>query len=85
MNREIKITTITGDDLFYGKLRDIYPQLEGDRFIKIHKSYLVNYEHVVTFKYNEVRMSNSDCLPISQLKRKEIRALQLRYEIERLG
>lgn len=85
VNREIKITMITGEDLFYGKLRDIYPQLEGAQFMKIHKSYLVNYEHVVTFKYDEVRMSNSDCLPISQLKRKEIRALQLRYEIEWLG
>jgi len=85
VNREIKITTITGEDMFYGKLRDVYLQLEGDQFMKIHKSYLVNYEHAVTFKYDEVRMSNSDCLPISQLKRKEIRALQLRYEIERLG
>lgn len=84
VNREIKITTISGEDLFYGKMRDIYLQLESDQFMKIHKSYLVNYEHVVTFKYDEVRMSNSDCLPISQLKRKEIRALQLRYEIERL-
>ncbi|WP_414150501.1 LytR/AlgR family response regulator transcription factor [Acetobacterium carbinolicum] len=84
VNREIKITTTTGEDLFYGKLRDVTPQLEGDQFMKIHKSYLVNYEHVVKFKYDEVRMSNSDCLPISQLKRKEIRGLQMRYELERL-
>ncbi len=84
VNREIKIVTTTGAEFFYGKLREVKAQVEGHHFMQIHKSYLVNYEHVSTFKYDQTKMSNADCLPISQAKRKAIRALQMRYEVERM-
>ena len=83
INREIKIVTITGEELFYGKLQEVFRQVAKYRFMNIHKSYIVNYEYVAKFKYDEVVMSNSVCLPISQLKRKEIRGLQMKYENER--
>ncbi|KNZ43473.1 LytR/AlgR family response regulator transcription factor [Acetobacterium bakii] len=83
VNREIKIVTITGEELFYGKLHEVFRQVTKYRFINIHKSYIINYEQVANFKYDEVVMSNSDCLPISQLKRKEVRGLQMKYESER--
>lgn len=83
VNREIRIVTTTGEELFYGKLHDVFHQVAKYRFINIHKSYIINYEHVANFKYDEVLMSNSACLPISQLKRKEVRGLQMRYENER--
>ncbi|MDK2943160.1 MAG: hypothetical protein PWP56_2673 [Acetobacterium sp.] len=80
VNREIKIVTTTGEELFYGKLQEVFRQVAKYRFINIHKSYIINYEQVANFKYDEVVMSNSDCLPISQLKRKEVRGLQMKYE-----
>lgn len=83
VNREIKIVTTTGVELFYGKLQEVFRQVAKYRFITIHKSYIINYEQVTNFKYDEVLMSNSACLPISQLKRKEVRGLQMKYEQER--
>ncbi|MBC3798631.1 LytR/AlgR family response regulator transcription factor [Acetobacterium tundrae] len=83
VNREIKIVTPTEEEMFYGKLHDIFHQVAKHRFLNIHKSYIVNYEYVAKFKYDEVVMCNSICLPISQLKRKEVRRLQMRYENER--
>ena len=83
VNREIKIVTTTGEELFYGKLQEVFRQVAKYRFITIHKSYIINYEQVANFKYEEVQMSNSACLPISQLKRKEVRRLQMKYESER--
>ncbi|MPW26374.1 response regulator [Alkalibaculum sp. M08DMB] len=84
VDREIKIVSIKGEELFYGKLDDIFHQVEKYHFMNIHKSYIVNYDHIEKFKYNEVIMSNSIHLPISQLRRKEIRGLQIKYEKERL-
>ncbi|MDD3306210.1 MAG: LytTR family DNA-binding domain-containing protein [Acetobacterium sp.] len=83
VNREIKIVTTTGVELFYGKLQEVFRQVAKYRFITIHKSYIINYEQVANFKYDEVVMSDSACLPISQLKRKEVRRLQMKYESER--
>lgn len=83
VNREIKIVTTTGVELFYGKLHEVFRQVAKYRFITIHKSYIINYEQVANFKYDEVLMSNSTSLPISQLKRKEVRGLQMKYESER--
>ncbi|MEL7662262.1 LytTR family DNA-binding domain-containing protein [Acetobacterium wieringae] len=83
VNREIKIVTTTGVELFYGKLQEVFRQVAKYRFITIHKSYIINYEQVAKFKYDEVLMSNSTSLPISQLKRKEVRGLQMKYESER--
>lgn len=80
--REIKMVTIDGIESFYGKLSDIYARVCKYRFMNIHKSYIVNYYHVNDFKYEEVIMSNGVHLPISQLKRKEIRRMQIDYELE---
>lgn len=79
MNRQIKIVTIDGVDMFYGKLEDVYNQVKRHRFMGIHKSFVVNYAHVMKFKYDEVIMSDSTHLPISQPRRKQIRELQLVY------
>jgi Response regulator of the LytR/AlgR family len=81
MNREITIVTTSGIDSFYGKLKDVYSQLKEYSFIQIHKSILVNYEHIIEFRYDEVKISNLDYLPISQSKRKRIRDFQMKYEM----
>ena len=51
-----------------------------DFFIYPHRSYLVNYELITCFKFEELVMSNGDVIPISRNKRKEIRNLQLMFE-----
>lgn len=58
---------------FYGKLSAVEEQLNSKDFIMIHKSYLINYRHVIEYAYDYVRMSNGDALAISQNNRKAVR------------
>lgn len=82
LEREIKIVSPRGEEVFYGKLDEITKKLENYYFLRIHRSYLINYSYVSIFKYDEVIMSNNDILPISQSKRKLIREQQLKYAFE---
>jgi DNA-binding LytR/AlgR family response regulator len=60
---------------FYGTLKDIFrQQLQRFDFLYIHASFVVNYDHIAAVKYNELYLTNSViALPISQLKRQEVR------------
>jgi DNA-binding LytR/AlgR family response regulator len=66
---------------FYGKLSDVESQLGGRGFLFVHKSYLVNYAHVIEYQYESVTMSNRLILPISQNRRKDVRSWILTNDI----
>ncbi|MEW8973710.1 MAG: LytTR family DNA-binding domain-containing protein [Tissierellaceae bacterium] len=83
-DRQVKIHTVNGINRFYGTLKDTHDKVREFNFIDIHKSYLVNYNHVIKFEYHQVTMSNKSVLPISQSNRKKVRALQLEIERDRL-
>ena len=72
-DREVKIVLAKGEETFYGNLEDVERQVSAFRFIPVHRSYLVNFEHVVEQKYSEVKMSDGAALPISRAKRKGLR------------
>lgn len=76
-NREIKIVTTSCEDIFYGKLEDIELKVAGYQFLRIHRSFLINYNHVAILRYSEVVMSNDVTLPIGRTKRQEFRNLQI--------
>ncbi len=82
LGREIRIVTINNEDTFYGTIEEIFETVTKYQFIKIHRSYIVNYKHIAIFKYDEVIMSNDVRLPISQSRRKEVREIQLSIEQE---
>ncbi|GAH16788.1 unnamed protein product, partial [marine sediment metagenome] len=65
-NREVKMVSNDGEEIFYGKLDDVFKQVAKYHFMYIHKSYIVNYFFVTKFRYEEVTMSNLEVLPISQ-------------------
>lgn len=76
-NREMKIVTTKGEDAFYGNLEDIELKVAGHQFLRIHRSFLINYNHVAILRYSEVVMSNEVTLPISRTKRQAFRNLQI--------
>lgn len=60
-----------GEDYFYGKLCDLtFPTMD---FICIHKSFIVNRNYVVQFKFDRVVLSNAEELSISRMYRKNVR------------
>jgi len=64
---------------FYGSLKSIYDkQLQNYNFMYAHSSYLVNYIYVEVFKHNELTLTNSTIVPISQRKRKDIKEMQIK-------
>ena len=81
-NRAVKVVTIDGEEVFYGKLEDVYEQVAKYHFMYIHKSYIVNYFFVTKFRYEDVTMTNLEVLPISQARRKTIREMQMKFEEE---
>lgn len=76
-NREIKIVTTSYEDIFYGKLEDVELKVAAYRFLRIHRSFLINYNHVTILRYSEVVMSNGVTLTIGRTKRQEFRNLQI--------
>ena len=82
INREIRIIANNVEDTFYGTIQEVIDEVAKYEFIRIHRSYVVNYLHISRFKYDEVIMSNGIGLPISQSRRKEVREIQLSIEQE---
>ncbi|NCC15769.1 MAG: response regulator transcription factor [Clostridia bacterium] len=60
-----------GEDNFYGKLCDL--TIPSADFICIHKSFIINRNYVVQFKFDRVLLSNAEELPISRVYRKNVR------------
>lgn len=52
------------------EIKDILDQNKG-QFLRIHKSYLVNYRHIIRVGSEEVQMSDKKVLPISRTYKKE--------------
>ena len=77
--REISLVSCKMQYTFYDNIQELSKVLP-DFFIYPHRSYLVNYELIACFKYEELIMSNGDIIPISRSKRKEIRKLQMMFE-----
>lgn len=82
LGREIRIVTVNSEDIFYGVMQETFDTVKKYQFIKIHRSYIVNYNHISIFRYDEVIMSSGKILPISQGRRKEIKDIQLSIEQE---
>lgn len=71
--RKVKILLKDDEREYYGKLLEVEEKINNDDFLSIHKSYLINYNHVVEYTYEYVKMSNNEILAISQNNRKAVR------------
>lgn len=81
LRREVRMVTDKGEDVFYALLDDIEADLSNHQFVRIHRSYLINYNRISVLRFAEVEMSNQDILPISKSKRHEFR----KYQMEEKG
>ena len=72
---------ITKDNVifFYSSLEKVFDQLKNYNFFYAHKSFLINYFHVIEFFYDKLIMSNQDVIKIAQTRRREVREIQKEY------
>ena len=82
--RKVFLMGTKNNYIFYGNinsLEEVLPKF----FIHPNRSYFVNYEFVTCFKFEELIMTDGSIIPISRNKRKEIRELQLIFEMKGLS
>lgn len=78
-NRVVYIVLQSGSkERFYGKLNDIQKELDKSkwRFIRIHQSYLVNYDYITKMNFSNVYISFMEqkiTLQISEDRQKQVR------------
>lgn len=51
---------------FYGKFSDLNEKIDRDNFIRIHRSYIVNFDKVTSITKNSLLLTNSIQLPIGR-------------------
>lgn len=63
-------------DQLYGKINEIEKQIaaRNGRFLRIHQSFLVNFDYIKSISATEVRMFDGRRLQISEDRRKEVQA-----------
>lgn len=75
--RKVILKTKYEEYIFYGKIRDIYEELQYFKFMWIHKSYIINYTHISKMGYDHVVMINGERFDISDRRKKYIRNLYI--------
>ena len=79
--RVLHIYTKNDEFMTYEKVDRIVQQLNAikEGFIRIHKSYVINYDHVEAFRWNEVLMDNGQVLSISRPYREDVKRYSMKY------
>ncbi|MBT8190630.1 MAG: response regulator transcription factor [Saprospiraceae bacterium] len=64
----VKVITENGNHIIHGTLKGIDSRLRHPRFIKIHRSFIINLEHVIDIEDNSVLIEKK-VIPISRAHR----------------
>ena len=83
LGKRVHIVTSEKEYEYRGKLKDVADVTE-EYFLLIHKSYLINMEHVEHYEYDNVVMKDKTRLSISKANRKKVRERLLQTEKKRL-
>lgn len=77
--RTINIHTEDKIYTYYDKLDSVEESVKNDSivFIRIHKSYLVNYQYIKQWEYTQVTLYNGYTIKISEERRKKIRKIYM--------
>lgn len=78
INRKIHLHTTSGIIEYYSKLEEVEKLLDY-RFIKCHRSYLVNLDYLAEYKDSQIILENGDHIPVSRLRRREVINILMQY------
>lgn len=74
MKAHIILHTTTQEYQFRKKISDFESELSSFNFLKPHKCYVVNFDHIKAVLPNCLKMSNNDIIPISKYRYKDFNA-----------
>lgn len=66
------------------KLSNLYEILNHKDFVYCHQSFIVNFRYILSVENKEVILKNSDRIPISQRRYKEIKNLFDKFELRKI-
>lgn len=69
--RELKILTTEGSRFYNITMRELESLLPAGQFFRCHKSYLVNFLHVLNVDAADILLSNHQRIPISKHRKRE--------------
>lgn len=78
INRKIYLHTKEGTFDHYGRMKDLEQQL-GDHFIKCHRSFLINPEHLSSYAGGQVTLTDGSKVPVSRKYHQLLMDQMLRY------
>lgn len=67
---------------YYDKIENLEKKLD-ERFFKCHRSYLINLQHLKSYKFGQVCLANGETIPVSRLRSDEFTSVILQYMKER--
>lgn len=65
--------TCNGKIAFHHSLKEIYSEVENNRFLFIHPDYIVNFSYINAFYFDRVEMVDGVVLPIKKAWREEVK------------
>ena len=77
--RKVKLVTAEKEYEFYGKISELWEQLDANIFLQIHNSYVVNMEQIRQLSDSIVISKNEISLPISRHYRNHVRQRHFQY------
>ncbi len=78
INRKIYVHTQYDTIEYYDKLEQVQKQLDK-RFIKCHRSYIINMDYFYQYQNNIITLQNGQTVPVSRLRQKELLDAILQY------
>lgn len=66
LSEYVKIHTTEKMYVPFASLRELADQLPSSRFIRIHKSYIISVDYVVSYNHQAVRLKNGQDLPVGR-------------------
>lgn len=70
--KKVTAFTIKGKQEFYGKISDVEKHLFNKGFVMPYKGYVVNADHIIGIKENNLNLDNNKSIPISRKYYKSI-------------
>lgn len=64
---------------FYSKLEDFFQSLQDERFLKCHKSFVVNMDYILKLENNYIFMINNINIPISSTNSSKVKETYFNY------
>lgn len=74
--RKVRMITTREDVIFYATLNSILYRINSEKFIRVHKGFIVNYDYVIAFSSKQLKMVNHTIIPIGVSRQKELKQVK---------